>query len=137
MAYCERCASSVITRMCGLGFSSGNVSFRSVSRNLWIMAITRSEVLVLSNSFRLLPLGGFSGLMLSATFTVKPMLWLVSLSWSSSWVRSVTKTTFHLESWACRYISRTMNIMVSDLPEPWVCQMMPLRSRGVCLPATA
>ena len=32
------------------------------------------------------------------------------------------------EAW--RYISRTMNIMVSDLPEPWVCQMMPLRSRG-------
>ena len=26
-------------------------------------------------------------------------------------------------------MARTMNIMVSDLPEPWVCQMMPLRSR--------
>ena len=26
------------------------------------------------------------------------MLWLVSESWSSSWVRSVTKTTFHFES---------------------------------------
>ena len=68
--------------------------------------------------------------MLSATFTVKPMLWLVSESCSSSWVRSVTKTTFHCESDGCRYISRTMNIMVSDLPEPCVCQMMPLRSRG-------
>ena len=74
--------------------------------------------------------------MLSATLTVKPMLWLVSESWSSSWVRSVTKTTFQFESEACRYISRTMNIMVSDLPEPCVCQMMPLRSRGV-LPSSS
>ena len=35
--------------------------------------------------------------MLSATLTVKPMLWLVSESWSSSWVRSVTKTTFQFD----------------------------------------
>ena len=93
------------------------------SRNLWIIAITRSEESVASSSF--------SFLMLSATFTEKPMLWLVSESWSSSWVRSVTKTTFHFEREGCRYISRTMNIMVRDFPEPCVCQMMPLRSRGV------
>ena len=88
MAYWERCASSVITRMCGLAFSSGKVSVRSASRNLWIMAMTRSEESERSSSF--------SFLMLSATLTVKPMLWLVSESWSSSWVRSVTKTTFQL-----------------------------------------
>ena len=121
--YCERCASSVITRMFGLALSSGKVSVRSASRNLWIIAMTRSDESARSSSFRLL--------MLSATFTEKPMLWLVSESWSSSCVRSVTNTTFHFESDGCRYISRTMNIMVSDLPEPCVCQMMPLRSRGV------
>ena len=41
--YCERWASSVMTRMLGLAFSSGKVSVRSASRNLWIIAITRSE----------------------------------------------------------------------------------------------
>ena len=48
----------------------------------------------------------------------------------------VTNTIFHLVSEEWLYISRTMNIMVSDLPEPWVCQMMPLRSRGL-LPSSS
>ncbi len=72
-----------------------------------------------------------SDLILSAGLTENPMLLLVSESWSSSWVRSVTKMIFHFESEGCRYISLTMNIIVRDLPEPCVCQMIPLRSRGV------
>ena len=55
-----------MTRMLGLAFSSGKVSVRSPSRNLWIIAITRSEVSALSSSLSLL--------MLSASFTVKPTL---------------------------------------------------------------
>ena len=85
--------------------------------------MTRSEVSARRSAL--------SAAMLSATFTVKPTFALVSQSCRSSWVRSVTKTTFHFESAAWRYISRTMNIIVSDLPDPCVCQTMPLRARGL------
>ena len=54
-----------MTRILGLAFSSGKVSVRSASRNLWIIAITKSEVSALISSL--------SALMLSASFTVKPM----------------------------------------------------------------
>src|SRR5438094_290790 len=36
-----------MTKMCGLGFSSGKVSSSSPSWNLWIIAMTRSEDVVL------------------------------------------------------------------------------------------
>ena len=42
--------------MYGLTFSSGKVSFRSVSRNLWIIAMMRSEESDASKSFNVLML---------------------------------------------------------------------------------
>ena len=49
----------------------------------------------------------------------------------SSWVRSVTTTMSALARRGSRRILVASHSMVSDLPDPWVCQTTPPRSSGL------
>ena len=65
-----------------------------------------------------------------------PALWtgvaLVALIWLSRSMRSTTTSTVGFFSTGCRRSLRAANSISSDLPEPWKCQIRPLRG----LPAT-
>ena len=91
----------------------------SVSRYFWIMAKTSAGPF----SVRIV----LSLLVRRARWTPSPESLAVSDSCFSRSVRSVTMTTLKARSTGSERIARTRNTMVSDLPEPWVCQIRPPR----------
>ncbi len=53
--------------------------------------------------------------------------WKVALIWASRSMRSTTMSTVGLRRAGCRRIFWAAKTMSSDLPEPWKCQIRPLR----------
>ena len=99
----------------------------SLSRYFWIMAKTSAGPFSARTVLSLL--------VRRARCTPSPDSLAVSDSCFSRSVRSVTTTTLKARSSGSERMARTRNTMVSDLPEPWVCQIRP--PRRSCSPSTA
>ncbi len=67
---------------------------------------------------------------LSMTLTLPPMSLAVPASWSSRSIRSLTSSILKSSRSAEARSMRATKTMVSDLPEPWVCQTTPERASG-------
>ena len=145
---CVRWASSIIKRMRGEGLTtpkvlpdgSGRYSTRASaamakacattvgsssvrSANLCTITMFTSEVPV--------PRCSRNAAVLSMTLTLPPISFAVRASCFSRSTRSLTSRILKSSRSRAARIMRATKTMVSDLPEPWVCQTTPERSSGV------
>ena len=132
---CDRCASSISTTIDSSVFSSPSEGAFLVSANssslspFGFLASTSCCFWIITNTtpgpWRLSI--ALACLTFFAVSTFSPDSSIVWLSWSCSWVRSVTTTTLAVLRPGVTRSLRTRNVIVRLLPDPWVCQMIPPR----------